>query len=87
MNAHDRSVGGIRCTQVLELLSDFVDDELNASQVQQINAHLAGCDWCERFGGEYVEAVRMLRIRLASPAPVPEGVRERLMRRLQRGEG
>lgn len=59
--AHDREVAGIRCMQVLEDLSDFVDGVLEAARADQIRSHLEGCEWCENFGGRYRQVVRRLR--------------------------
>ena len=83
MKAHDRSVAGIRCTEVLDDLSDCLDGELSADRVRQIEAHLEGCDWCERFGGDFADAIARLRARLAPPPEPPPDVHERLMRRLE----
>ncbi len=82
--AHDRLVAGIRCNQVLGELSDYVDGDLAAQRIEQIEAHLAGCDWCERFGGEFAGAVRALRGALTEAPRPPEGVRARLRERLRR---
>jgi hypothetical protein len=49
--AHDREVAGLRCTQVLAHLSDYLDGELDPQTRAQVEAHVQGCDWCERFGG------------------------------------
>lgn len=75
---HDRQVAGIRCLQVLELLPDFLDESLTASQRALLEAHLAGCDWCAEFGGRYAGTVRELRQHLGDPAPLPSDVAERL---------
>lgn len=83
MKAHDRSVAGIRCTEVLDDLSDYLDGELPGRRVEQIEAHLQGCDWCERFGGDFSDAVAALRDRLAPPVDPPEDVHARLMERLE----
>jgi anti-sigma factor RsiW len=77
----DRVVGGLRCRDVLDLLSDFVDGELDTVTLARVNAHLDGCDTCEKFGADYAALVAQLRAggtRLeASP-----GVRARLARRM-----
>ena len=57
MTAHDREVAGIRCTAVMAELSDYFDRELSADRHAQIEAHVRGCDWCERFGGEFAAVV------------------------------
>lgn len=80
--AHDREVAGLRCFQVLEKLSEYLDHDLSADETARIDRHLQGCDWCERFGGQMSDVVRALRERLGSPDPVDPDVAERLRRRL-----
>ena len=82
MNATDREVAGIRCSEVLDDLSDYFDDELPAARVAQIEAHLGGCDWCERFGGDFAGAIAALRARLGSAPEVPAALHDRLMNRI-----
>ena len=82
MKAHDRTVAGIRCTEVLDDLSDYLDGELPAGRVEKIEAHLRGCDWCERFGGDFSDAIAALRERLGPPPEPPADLRARLMERL-----
>lgn len=80
--AHDREVAGIRCTEVLARLSDYLDGELTSSKVSQVQAHLRGCDWCERFGHHMGEVVGRLRRELGAPPPAEPDVARRLMARL-----
>lgn len=77
-----RLVAGLRCDQVLDRLPDFVDGCLSADDLAQVGAHLAGCDWCARFGGRYAQIVLELHQELgAAPAPdMPTA--DRLRRRL-----
>ena len=82
MKAHDRLVAGVRCSEVLEDLSEYFDGDLPYARVRQIEQHLASCDWCERFGGDFAQAVTRLRLRLAAAPPAPASVHERLMARL-----
>ena len=56
-------VGGLRCSEVLGRLSDYLDDELAAELRGQVDAHLRGCDRCLRFGGAIGAMVRALRER------------------------
>jgi anti-sigma factor RsiW len=67
---------------VLTLLSDYVDGELPQAQRDAIDAHLAGCDHCERFGGEFAGVVAAVRRRLGVPPPADPDVSERLLARL-----
>jgi len=76
--AHDRDVAGIRCGEVLEILPDFVEGTLNPERLDQVRAHLAGCDWCERFGGGYAGTVGALRRELGVAPPLSAGQQGRL---------
>jgi hypothetical protein len=68
----DREVAGIRCMQVLGALPDFLENTLPAASRERIEAHLRGCDWCQRFGGSYGAAITLLRRELkAPPGPPP----------------
>ncbi len=78
----EREVAGLRCVEVLAALSDYLDGALPDADVRRITAHVAGCHWCERFGGSFGAAVAALRSTLAEPEPVPEDVEERLRERL-----
>lgn len=82
--AHDREVAGIRCLEVLERLPEVLDGSLAADALGRVQGHLRGCDWCDRFGGEYGRAVAALRRELGGSPPVPESVRARLRDRLLR---
>ncbi len=77
----DREVAGIRCSGVLAALPAYLDGELNPALRSRVDAHLAGCDWCERFGGSYAGVVSALR-QQAGDGAVPEGVASRLRLRL-----
>ncbi|NIP82683.1 MAG: hypothetical protein GWM90_27075 [Gemmatimonadetes bacterium] len=85
--AHDRSVAGIRCSEVLRDLSDYLDGDLPPEAVRRIEDHLRGCDWCARFGGDFAGAIKALRSRLGPAAAPPAGVHERLMARLEEERG
>lgn len=67
--SEEKIVGGLGCFEVLELLSDYLDGELAPEHQTKVDAHLAGCDACTRFGGEFGTVVRALRTRLAEPLP------------------
>jgi hypothetical protein len=56
-----REVAGLRCVEVLELLPEVMSGDLETGKLAQVQAHLAGCDNCTRFGGVYGQAVRALR--------------------------
>lgn len=83
MKVRDRDVAGIRCTEVLEKLSAYLDGELADADVTRIDEHLQGCTWCERFGGRFAAAIAGLRLHLQDAEPLPPIVRKRLSESLR----
>ncbi len=71
----EREVAGLRCSQVLEELSAYVDGDLLPERRAQIEAHLRGCNRCERFGGEFGALVHSVH---QHATELPEGVARRL---------
>ena len=57
----ERTVAGLRCSEVLAQLSDYIDGELGAAEVKRIEEHLLGCPNCERFGKNFGSMVVSLR--------------------------
>lgn len=74
----EKVIAGLSCSDVLAVLSDYLDGDLEASQRQQVEAHLRGCEGCARFGGEFTATVRALRASLARTPQVPPGLLDRL---------
>ena len=75
--SENRNVGGLFCFDVLAQLSDYVDGELSAVDKAKIEAHLAGCDACTKFGGEFGAVVKALREKVLVPE-LGEAARVRL---------
>lgn len=82
MDAPERTVAGLSCSQVLARLGDFVDGDLPATEVARVRAHLDGCDGCARFGAGYGAIVEELR--RAGDAGLDPEVAGRLRARLDR---
>lgn len=80
----ERQVGGLWCHQVLELLDGFIEGTLEAGELSAVQAHVAGCDSCARFGAAYARLVDVLRRDTTEEVP-DDAVLERLRLRLQRG--
>jgi anti-sigma factor RsiW len=78
----DRKVGGLWCHEVLSKLSEYLDEELEPFEREQVDDHLRGCDTCERFGGEFASAIKTLREQLTRPAPLDAELERRLQERL-----
>ncbi len=77
----DRVIAGLRCRDLLSLLTDYVDGELSAKEVGRVDGHLRGCLHCEKFGGEYGALVGELKSRPNAPT-VDSDVRVRLAIRM-----
>lgn len=71
-----RVVAGLSCLDVLEALPDFLDGTLPPEVRDRANAHLRGCDWCTRFGGDYAATIDRLRTELVEAEDA--AARERL---------
>lgn len=79
----ERNVGGLRCSEVLAVLSEYVDGELDESVVYKVENHLLGCPNCERFGRNFGSMVVSLRKESEqSPEAEPE-VMARLLEQLR----
>jgi anti-sigma factor RsiW len=79
----ERNVAGMRCGEVLEELSDYLDGELVQARRAQVEDHLHGCDVCERFGGAFTAAIRALhQENLEAGEGADPGVFERLRQHL-----
>lgn len=79
----DREIAGLRCRDLLERLTDYVDGEIEDVEMEQIAAHLRGCAECDKFGGEFSALVHALQTRTATPRVTPR-VRARLEERMDR---
>ena len=80
----ERIVGGMRCAEVLEHLSDYVDDELDAVVAQKIQIHLLGCANCERFGSNFGSMVVALRREAKASERARSDVLARLLAELRK---
>ncbi len=79
----DRTVGGICCSEVLELLTEYVDGELDVTAVEKIENHLLGCPNCERFGRNFGAMVVSLRQESEKSEAVQLDVMARLLSELR----
>ena len=81
--ASEREVAGVRCSEVLAELSEYLDGELPGPRRDQLQAHLQGCEACERFGGQFAQAIRQLRLEPRDGSAGTRAVFERLRARLR----
>ncbi len=80
----EKVVAGLSCGEVLDRLSDYLDGELSTEARAQLEEHVRGCDWCARFGGEFRDTVRALKVHLARADRLPAGFGRRLRDALDR---
>lgn len=71
-----RWVAQLWCVDVLARLPDLLEGTLPDAERANVAAHVAACDWCAQFGGEYAGVVRALRA--GAPEAAPSEVTERL---------
>jgi len=76
MNA-ERTLGGLRCRDVLAELDRFVEGVLTPEELAAVEEHVAGCENCARFGAAYAGVVA--RLRRDHEERVPEGLSARLL--------
>mgnify|MGYP000612988640 CR=1 FL=1 len=75
----ERTLGGLRCRDVLAELDRYVAGELTPEELAAVEIHVSGCENCARFGAAYAGVVT--RLRTDTKDRVPEGLTERLMSR------
>lgn len=79
----ERKIAGLRCSQVLELLSQDLDGELSADLASRVGQHVLDCDWRRKFGSGFAAVVNSLREKLAAPEPLEERKAEELWSALE----
>lgn len=87
MTEPERTVAGLRCSEVLARLSEFRDAELPPELRARIQTHLDACDWCLRFSENFLALLAEFHRQLAMPAPLEPTVHHRLHERLRRSLG
>lgn len=70
------------CRRLLGSLSDFVDGDLEAEICAEIERHLAECPDCRVVVDTLRKTIYLYRAASQESSP-PEGVRDRLFRRLE----
>ena len=67
----------LRCTEIVELLADYIDGSLPAETATSLEAHLEGCAPCIAFVNTYRGTVNV--VRRLSATDIPPELRERLI--------
>ncbi len=75
----DRLIGGVRCSEVLAHLSDYVDADLDAATTERVENHLLGCPNCEHFGKNFGSMVASLRNESNTPEAIQADAISRML--------
>ena len=68
--------GDMTCKEVVEIVSDYLEDALSAQDRARFEAHLAGCAGCTTYVEQMREIVRLTGMLTEEQVPVEH--RERL---------
>lgn len=67
----------LRCRDIVELLAEYLDEELDRATAEALEAHLADCQECMAFISTYRGTVRMAR--QLREEQIPDQLRQRLL--------
>ena len=68
-----------RCEDLVEMLCDFIDEDLAPEIREMIEHHLCGCPGCTTSVNDYMATVRVTRaLGRCDHTPLPEAVETRL---------
>jgi len=68
----------MKCREVVELMTEYLEGTLSESQRLQFEEHIAGCDGCHAYLAQ-LRATRKVLGRLAYE-PIPEAVKADLLK-------
>ena len=71
-----------QCKQLLGNLSEYIDGDLQAELCAEIEEHLKDCDNCRVVVNTLRKTIELYE-QTATPAELPQGVRERLFFKLE----
>ena len=67
----------LTCREVIDLLTDYVEDALPAEERRRVEAHLSGCDGCTTYLEQMRETIRLTG--MVSEEQVPDQDKQRLL--------
>jgi anti-sigma factor RsiW len=74
-------VRDLTCAELVELVSAYLNDELDPATAQRVVVHVAGCPGCGPYVEQYRETIRLLGT--GSPSPPDPELREGLIARFR----
>jgi anti-sigma factor RsiW len=67
----------LTCREVIDLLTDYVEDALPEQERRPVEAHLASCDGCTTYLEQMRETIRLTG--MLTEEEIPEAERHRLL--------
>ena len=67
----------LTCREVIDLLTDYVEDALPEQERRRVEAHLASCDGCTTYFEQMRETIRLTG--MLTEEQIPEEERQRLL--------
>ena len=64
----EQEIAGLRCSAVLAGLTEYLAGGLGAETRKSVEAHVRGCERCERFGGAFAATLRAIRASASEPS-------------------
>lgn len=72
------SIYELTCQEVVEIVTDYLEDALSAEDRERFDQHLTGCDGCTRYLEQMRETIRLSG--MLTEEQVPAAQLERLRR-------
>ena len=84
MTAHESETEGLTCREVVGLLADYLESALSQELIDELEAHLAGCEPCRAYLNTYqrTKALTAEAERVAMPEEMRDRLRQFLWRAL-----
>jgi anti-sigma factor RsiW len=70
------------CAELVEVVTDYLENALDGEQRRRFEAHVAGCDGCEEYLKQYRATI--LALGSADEPRLPEGLQRELHERFRR---
>ena len=71
----------MKCTELLTILGEYVDDALDPALCRELEQHMAGCEPCQVVIDNIRKTITLYRA--GQPYDLPPGVHDRLVRRMR----
>jgi anti-sigma factor (TIGR02949 family) len=83
-NHRESGLDDLSCMELVDVLTEYLDGELNEGQRRRIERHLQGCEGCRAALDQFQTVIRLAgRLTAADVARIDALVRDRLMATLR----